>query len=115
MKSYRQGDIAFFLISEIPEGFEKTGKLLEIRGESGLHLHRIEGADVFSATAVVERPATDNAQEFGLPVAIIRAFEDTPVIHDVQHDSEIPHPKLTLPPGIYEVRQARQRGNTRGD
>jgi len=115
MKSYRQGDIAFFLITEIPEGFEKTGKILEIMGESGLHLHRVEGVEVFSATALAERPVVNNNQESDLPVTIIRAFEDTPVIHDVQQDSEIPHPTLTLPPGIYAVHQARQPGNFRGD
>lgn len=112
MESYRQGDIAFFQIAEIPEGFEETKGPLEIMGESGLHLHRIEGAEVFEPTAEAERLNNGGSD---IPVAIIRAFEDTPVVHDVQHDSEPPHPVLTLPPGIYEVRQARQPNNRIGD
>jgi len=112
VESYRQGDIGFFPIAEIPEGFEKTEGPLEIMGESGLHLHRIKGAEVFEPTAAAEK--LDNGRS-DIPMAIIRAFEDTPVVHDVQHDSEIPHPTLTLPPGIYEVRQARQRNNRIGD
>ncbi|MFA4998673.1 MAG: hypothetical protein WC514_01510 [Candidatus Paceibacterota bacterium] len=112
MESYRQGDIAFFQIAEIPEGFVETEGPLEIPGESGLHLHRIAGVEVFKNTAVAERP---NNRGPDIPVAIIRAFEDTPVIHDVQQDNETPHPVLTLPPGIYEVRQARQPNNRIGD
>lgn len=118
MDSLRQGDIGFFRIPEVPAGFLKTGTTLEVRGESGRHVHRAEGVEIFGATAVAEKPPanSDIDQEFGLPVAIIRAFEETTVVHDVKEDSsERPHEDLILPAGIYEVRQARQRGNRRGD
>ena len=117
MDSFRQGDIGFFRIDEVPPGYEKTGTVLEILGESGLHLHRVAGVEVFGTTATAERPtetqrAEDGSsidQEFGLPVAVIRAFEEATVIHDVQGDNERPHDPLKLEPGIYEVRQARSR------
>ncbi len=112
MESYRQGDIAFFRISEIPKGFAKNEGPLEIMGESGLHLHRIAGVEVFEPTAEAERLSNGGSD---MPVAIIRAFEDTPVVHDVRHDSETPHLILTLPPGIYEVRQARDNTDNTGD
>lgn len=122
MKSLRQGDIGFFRIEEIPAGFEKTGTVLEIQGESGRHLHRIEGVEVFRSanggTAVADRPAANTGvdQDSGIPVAVIRAFEETTVIHDVKDDhSEQPHDPLKLEPGIYQVVQARQARNRRGD
>ena len=116
MESHRQGDIGFFEIPKVPEGYELTGTVLEVLGETGLHVHRIEGVRVYGSIAPAERPGiapvqerTDEESEFGLPLAIIRAFEGgPPVIHNVLGDNEQPHDNLTLPPGLYEVRQARR-------
>jgi len=124
MESVRKGDIGFFKIDAVPPGYEKTGTKLEILGESGRHVHVVSGVDVFGAIAITERPtptpqtrdSLEVDQEFGLPIAIIRAFEGNTVIHDVQGDSEQPHAPLKLNPGIYyEVRQARSQKGRTGD
>jgi len=114
-QSVRQGDVAFFRINEVPEGYEKTDQTtLEVRGERGGHLHKVEGVEVYQQSGeatVAERPATDTDEETMIPVAIIKAFEEKTVTHDVLGDNERPHDDQALPPGIWEVRQARQRSS----
>ena len=118
INSVRQGDVAFFRITEIPEipeGYEKTDQtILEVHGERGGHIHRVAGVEVYQqsgAAAVAERPATDTDEETMIPVAVIKAFEEKTVTHDVLGDNERPHNDQTLPPGTWEVRQARQRSS----
>lgn len=102
MESYRQGDVAFFRISEVPEGFKKTGTVLEIRGEREGHLHRAEGVVLYSNTAIAERP--DSVLEQA--IAVVELVEARTVTHP-------DHPGLEILPGIYEVRQAREYAGNR--
>jgi hypothetical protein len=109
--SIRQGDVAFFRLDKIPVGYERVKQnLLEIRGEGGGHIHRIEGVEVYrnaGSVAVAEKEGYD------LPLAVIRAFGVHDVVHDVLRDDEKPHPNQFVPPGIWEVRRARQRVDDR--
>ena len=119
VNSVRQGDIAFFRIDEVPAGYEKTDQTaLEVRGERGGHIHRLAGVEVYQSpggTAVAERPNADIDAESMIPVAVIKAFEEKTVTHDVLQDNERPHDPQQLPPGTWEVRQARQRRNRQVD
>jgi len=115
IKSVRQGDIAFFRIDEVPAGYEKTDQtILEVHGERGGHIHRVTGVEVYQnpgGTAVAERPNVEVDAETMIPVAVIKAFEEKTVTHDVLQDNERPHDDQILPPGTWEVRRAQQRKN----
>lgn len=115
IKSVRQGDIAFFRIEGVPAGYEKTEKtVLEVHGERGGHIHRVNGVEVYETpgnTAVAERPPADPEAAAMIPVAVIKAFEEKTVTHDVLGDNERPHDDQALPPGTWEVRRARQRNH----
>ncbi len=102
METHRQGDVLFVKISAVPEGFKKTGTVLEIRGEKEGHVHRVERVVLYSNTAIAERPNSVLEQA----IAVVELAEARTVTHP-------DHPDLKIPTGIYEVRQARRYAGSR--
>jgi len=93
-KVYRQGDVLLLALTKLPEHprHEWEWSTLAVEGESEGHVHRVIGPTLRLITA--ERPV------FLIPL-------ETVMVHPE-------HPTLTIPPGAYEVRQAREFGRSRG-
>lgn len=88
---FRQGDVAFFEVEELPYGAKITSNELVIHGETPDHLHRMPNVQV--ATALKARR--------------LLTFVVVP-----EGGAEMTHPDhpvdLVVPVGVYEVRQARE-------
>jgi hypothetical protein len=94
-KFYRQGDIAFEEIDEIPKGLIVKDSMLEIHGEKEGHVHRMTGIQVL----------VPPKQKEILPAVIV-----------VEKETEMTHPEhepLKIPRGIYKVTQFREYQNPR--
>lgn len=83
IECYRQGDVCFQKIDELPEGLVEKGTILEIHGEEG-HVHLMDGIQTFMPPG----------QEEQLPVIIVTG--NALMVHEQ-------HPPLALPKGIYNV------------
>lgn len=94
-KFYRQGDIAFEEIDEIPEGLIEKGSVLEIHGEKEGHVHKMEGVQILAPPQ----------QRESIPAVIV-----------VEKETEMTHPEhesLKIPPGIYRVTRFKEHQNPR--
>jgi len=88
----RQGDIVLKKIEKIPGGAKRISNILKIKGETAGHEH-ILPASVFQVR---------NSQEGN------RIFVKVASLSSMNHPE---HPKLLVPPGNYEVIQAREHNN----
>lgn len=82
---FRQGDIMFRRVANLPEKKEKKKDGVVALGEVTGHSHRILNGDVWDASG-------------GL---FVEAFDGTEAVHDE-------HGPIKLPPGIYEVVRQRE-------
>ncbi len=98
---FRQGDLLFTRIEGLnkPENTKTVEDGVIARGESTGHAHRIAPKDLKQGKAKVYFMAEPRR-------IVIEAFEPVRVLHEE-------HRPITLPPGIWEVRQ--QREYTPGD
>jgi hypothetical protein len=90
-KVWRQGDVLFFKISQMPKGAEIEANELRIEGEDG-HTHLMQ--DV-----IIKR---NNEQTY------VEVSEPTEIKHEE-------HPALLIPRGTYQVRQNRSYQGRGGD
>jgi hypothetical protein len=92
MKLYRQGDLLFREIKEIPKGIEsrkrENGHILE--GETTGHIHRIDDLDAAEVLEVGENMFLSVTADGGVSIV----HED--------------HKEITLPKGDYEVIRQRE-------
>lgn len=91
IECYRQGDVCFEKIDELPEGLVEKGTILEIHGEEG-HVHQMDGIQTFMSPE----------QEGQLPVIIVTGTAS--MVHEQ-------HPTLTLLEGMYRVTQFQEHEN----
>jgi hypothetical protein len=88
---YRQGDVLFFKIPELPKEAEIKSNALKIEGENG-HTHLMQSVVV----------ATKGQQ------TCIEVQQPTEILHEE-------HGTLLVPQGIYQVRQTRSYLRKVGD
>jgi hypothetical protein len=86
----RQGDVALISISRLPERVKKVSEELKIEGEVTGHEHVLSDIEVFQRGSSV--------------------FIKVPETKTMTHPE---HPPLQVPPGIYQVIQAREYNNPR--
>lgn len=93
MKHYRQGDVLIMQVESIPKGVKditpKTGPIVLALGEATGHKHAIARGGV----ALLEREDR----------RYLRVEEEATIRHE-EHDP------ITLPPGLYETRDAAGHG-----
>lgn len=94
---FRQGDIAFEKIDEIPPGLVQKGTTLVITGEREGHAHRIQK---------LEQVLVQRNQQGLVPAVIVVGEEGAEMTHP-------DHPTLNLGPGIFRVTQFREHQNLR--
>ena len=87
-KLYRQRDVLFREVDELPKKKRKLDTEIIVRGEATGHAHRIQNGILFSTW--------DRGPHF-----YIKANKDTKIIHE-EHDP------IELEPGIYEVIRMRE-------
>jgi hypothetical protein len=91
-KQYRQGDILFIEVQELPKGIKKLEHCVIAEGEATGHKHQIveEGA-----AALFELTNENGAVKF------LQTMKDTLVMHEE-------HRPIPLKAGFYEIRQQRE-------
>ncbi len=94
---FRQGDIAFEKLDEIPPGLVEKGKTLVITGEREGHAHTIQR---------LEQVLVPRNQQGLVPAVIVVGEEGTDMTHP-------DHPTLSLEAGVYRVTQFREHQNPR--
>jgi len=102
MKIGRQGEVAIYRIDDLPKGIEtravernKNGDSIVSHSESGNHHVISGGVDVLERT---------NDVPDGM--RILYAILDEPQV--LKQDATVPHGEITLSPGVYEFRTARE-------
>lgn len=93
-KYFRQGDICFKRVDKVPEGLERKGTVLEIRGEREGHIHRMNGVQVLVPPEQKEQ----------LPMFIVVATSTAVMVHPE-------HQPLAIPEGEYEITQFQEYQN----
>lgn len=83
---YRHGDLLITCVAALPEGAKRVKTKVLAEGEATGHAHRLEGHGTLYLS---------NGQ------LTLRATKEAAVVHEE-------HARITLPPGIYEVRRQRE-------
>lgn len=95
-KCYRQGDICFERIDEIPAGLVNKGTALKIEGEKTGHNHLMQGVQVLLPPQ----------QKEIVPAVIVVPEEGAEMTHPE-------HEKLSLEAGTFRVTRFREHQNLR--
>ena len=93
---YRQGDVLFIKIANIPNKAKKADTNVIVEGEATGHAHRLMGGDLFRTELSLNRG-------FDL---FISAGSNTRIVHE-EHDA------IGLPKGEYRVVRQREYDNNR--
>lgn len=105
MRVYRQGDIVFERIEQIPESFQKSDRsTLIIEGEKANHRHVISNLVMMMVAEGQMR--RDEEDQIILPVVVEVDREGGVMTHPE-------HPDLRVPAGTYVVRQGQEEQNLR--
>ena len=105
-QAIRQGDVVLIPFKgEMPKG-ETVFRILEVTGED-VHSHQTT-----RRVAVMERPVVvlnswGGERQAGFLAPLVVVEPDTAIVHDE-------HPPLAIPPGVYELHQAREFGRSGG-
>lgn len=94
IKFFRQGDICFEELDEIPEGLVYKGTEVKIRGEQEGHIHQLGGVQVLIPPE----------QEEQVPVFVVVSASTAVMVHEE-------HEPLTLPKGVFRVTQFQEYEN----
>ena len=91
MKTYRQGDVLFKEVKEIPEGGKarKSGRILE--GEATGHIHRVAEAQLAEAEVL----------DCGVGLFMRVTGDSVSIVHEE-------HNPICLPAGNYEIVRQRE-------
>lgn len=84
---YRQGDVLFIQVAELPKDAKPQKSNVLVEGETTGHAHRLTGAD---ARVMVTTE-----------LMFIAAQSEAAIVHEE-------HTTIILPPAIYEVRRQRE-------
>lgn len=108
MKQYRQGDVLFELISEVPKTIVSTvsptenNRQLLIIGESRNHGHYITGK---AKTYVV---SNQNSQDFTTHYLVVQEQSNIEHLKINTQSYTQEHATIVLPPGVYRVIRQRE-------
>ena len=100
---YRQGDLLFVRVNEIPESAETISDTPKVKGKTVIEFGEGTG---HAHIADVDKAYTFNFQD-GM-INFIEIENPTEIVHDVGNDSETPHNPITLPKGKYQIFRQRE-------
>jgi len=96
--SYRQGDILFVKVKEIPFKVVPVSSLIIAEGEATGHMHKIANGRFKHFKLAEDDDFIDSSDN--LLLGYLKVYDDAEIVHDEHHP-------VHLSTGIYEIRRQR--------